>query len=122
MKIISRLVALMTLMLVFVCIPETYAQKNGADAALGTWVTGTGKGHVQLYKQGNKYYGKIVWLQEPNDEQGKPKVDKTTRILSYSRDLFLGWSTCGILNMAGTMNGKTVIFMTHRRVRITAVR
>jgi uncharacterized protein (DUF2147 family) len=43
---------------------------------LGTWVTGTGKGHVEIYKQGDRYFGKIVWLKEPNNEQGTPKVDK----------------------------------------------
>ncbi len=53
----------------------SYAQ-SGADAILGVWLTGTGKGHVQIYKQGNQYFGKIVWLKEPNDTDGKPKVDK----------------------------------------------
>ncbi|MDJ1468744.1 DUF2147 domain-containing protein [Cytophagaceae bacterium DM2B3-1] len=50
-----------------------YAQK-GPDAVVGTWFTG--KGRVQIYKQGDKYYGKIVWLAEPNDKEGKPKADK----------------------------------------------
>jgi uncharacterized protein (DUF2147 family) len=32
---------------------------------------------VRIYKNGDKYQGKIVWLKEPNDpETGKPKVDK----------------------------------------------
>jgi uncharacterized protein (DUF2147 family) len=32
---------------------------------------------VRIYKNGEKYQGKIVWLKEPNDpETGKPKVDK----------------------------------------------
>lgn len=32
---------------------------------------------VRIYKNGEKYQGKIVWLQEPNDpETKKPKVDK----------------------------------------------
>lgn len=48
-----------------------------ADACLGTWLTGSKKGHVQIYKQGEKYFGKIVWLKEPNDEvTGKPRLDK----------------------------------------------
>lgn len=52
-----------------------WAQKD-ADAILGVWQSGSGKGHIQIYKQGTKYFGKIVWLKEPNDESGKPKVDK----------------------------------------------
>src|ERR1700738_1297307 len=49
---------------------------NSADAILGVWANGTNKGHIQLYKQEGKYYGKIIWLKQPNDETGKPKVDK----------------------------------------------
>ena len=55
---------------------QLFAQGN-PDACLGTWLTGSKKGHVQIYKQGDKYFGKIIWLKEPNDEAtGKPKLDK----------------------------------------------
>ena len=53
-----------------------FAQKISADAIVGTWLTGSGKGKVQIYKEGNTYSGKIVWLKEPTYEDGKPKVDK----------------------------------------------
>jgi uncharacterized protein (DUF2147 family) len=47
-----------------------------ADDIIGTWLTGSKKGHVQIYKQGSKYYGKIVWLKEPGDPAtGNAKVD-----------------------------------------------
>lgn len=47
-----------------------------ADAIVGVWQNGTGKGHIQIYKQGGKYFGKIIWLKEPLDKNsGKPKVD-----------------------------------------------
>ncbi|MBO0939583.1 DUF2147 domain-containing protein [Fibrella sp. HMF5335] len=46
------------------------------DAVVGTWLNGTKKGHIQIYKQGSKYFGKLVFLTEPNDPAtGKPKVD-----------------------------------------------
>ncbi len=48
---------------------------GGADDIVGVWLNGSGKGHIQIYKQGDKYYGKIVWLKEPNDEKGNPKMD-----------------------------------------------
>jgi uncharacterized protein (DUF2147 family) len=48
----------------------------GPDDILGTWLNATGKGQIQIFKQGNTYSGKLVWLQEPNDESGKPKTDK----------------------------------------------
>jgi uncharacterized protein (DUF2147 family) len=51
------------------------SDKENPDAIIGIWLNASGKGHIQIYKQGNKYYGKLVWLKEPNDEQGKPKMD-----------------------------------------------
>ena len=47
------------------------------DAIVGVWKTGEGTAMVRIYKNGDKYQGKIVWLKEPNDpETGKPKIDK----------------------------------------------
>lgn len=46
------------------------------DTVLGNWLTAKGDAKVQIYKKNNKYYGKIIWLKTPNDEHGKPKVDK----------------------------------------------
>lgn len=59
------------------------------DACLGTWLTGSKKGHVQIYKQGDKYFGKIVWLKEPNDPAtGKPRTDaKNPDVLQKNRHL-----------------------------------
>lgn len=54
---------------------KTLAQNN-PDACLGIWLTGSKKGHIQIFKQGDRYFGKIVWLQEPNDPAtGKPQLD-----------------------------------------------
>jgi uncharacterized protein (DUF2147 family) len=53
------------------------AQQDNPDAIVGVWKTGEGNAMVRIYKNGEKYQGKIVWLKEPNDpETGKPKVDK----------------------------------------------
>jgi uncharacterized protein (DUF2147 family) len=46
------------------------------DAIVGVWKDGKGKGHVQIFKQNGKYYGKVIWLNNPKDVNGKPKVDK----------------------------------------------
>jgi uncharacterized protein (DUF2147 family) len=43
---------------------------------IGNWLVQDKKAKVQIFKRSNKYFGKIVWLREPNDEQGKPKHDK----------------------------------------------
>ncbi len=55
----------------------TVAQDAEADRLLGVWEPSNGKARVKVEKIGNKYYGKIVWLKEPNDPATNlPKVDK----------------------------------------------
>lgn len=57
-----------------------YAQTPAADKILGVYSTfnedtGLENSRIQIFKATNgKYYGKIIWLKEPN-ENGKPKVD-----------------------------------------------
>ena len=52
------------------------AQSN-ADDLIGVWEPSHGKARVKIEKIGEKYYGKIVWLREPNDEEtGEPKTDR----------------------------------------------
>lgn len=46
-----------------------------ADDILGKWQSAHGNGQLQIYVRGSQYFGKIVWLKEPNDESGKPKLD-----------------------------------------------
>jgi uncharacterized protein (DUF2147 family) len=43
---------------------------------MGTWYNSTRESRIEIYKCGDKYCGKIVWLKEPNYEDGKPKIDK----------------------------------------------
>ncbi len=52
-----------------------FKSAENPDAVVGTWLNGTKKGHIQIYKQGNKYFGKLAFLTEPNDATGKPKLD-----------------------------------------------
>lgn len=47
---------------------------NGDDI-LGVWFNEEKTGKVEIYKSGNKYYGKIIWLKEPLDANGKEKTD-----------------------------------------------
>ena len=48
---------------------------QSADAVVGKWLNKDGNAHIQIYKKGNTYAGKLAWLQAPNDERGKPKTD-----------------------------------------------
>lgn len=47
------------------------------NAIVGIWKTGDGNAVVRIYKNEQKYQGKIVWLKEPIDPvTGKSKLDK----------------------------------------------
>ena len=53
----------------------SFSGLKNPDAVLGTWLAGEGKGHIQIYKQNGKYYGKIIWLRSPKESNGAAKVD-----------------------------------------------
>lgn len=56
---------------------HAFGQNAEADRLLGVWEPSNGKARVKIEKIGSKYFGKIVWLREPNDPvTGQPKVDK----------------------------------------------
>lgn len=46
-----------------------------SDAVLGQWVNSSGEAHIDIYKKGDRFFGKIVWLKEPKDAKGNPKLD-----------------------------------------------
>ncbi|MEN9951207.1 MAG: hypothetical protein RLY85_1959 [Bacteroidota bacterium] len=68
---------LFSTMLLTIAVQVLFAQdKQTGDEILGVWLTGSGNGKVEIYKKGNTYQGKIVWLKEPTDPKtGKPKTD-----------------------------------------------
>jgi len=43
-----------------------HAQKD-ADKIIGKWSSNVKGGHVQIYKTGNRYFGKMIWFKLPND-------------------------------------------------------
>jgi uncharacterized protein (DUF2147 family) len=71
-----RFTILLSLFLAFIA-PFSASAQDNADKLLGIWESGNGKARVKVEKISNKYYGKIVWLREPNDPVTKqPKLDK----------------------------------------------
>jgi uncharacterized protein (DUF2147 family) len=69
--------ALMALAMLLITTTAFRSQQDNPDAIVGVWKTGEGNAMVRIYKNGDKYQGKVVWLKEPIDpETGKPKVDK----------------------------------------------
>lgn len=62
---------------VFITIATAAPKADDPDALLGKWLSSKKRNQVQIYKQGNKYFGKLVWMVEPNEPgNNKPKMDK----------------------------------------------
>lgn len=52
------------------------AQTAQSDEVRGTYWNAEKTSHIRIYRAKNgKYYGKIEYLKEPNDENGNPKTD-----------------------------------------------
>jgi uncharacterized protein (DUF2147 family) len=67
---------------------SVFAQKK--DDILGKWINSSGEGQVEIYKKGEKYFGKLVWIKEPNDASGKPKTDQKNPNASLKSKPILG--------------------------------
>lgn len=47
-----------------------------ANQVVGFWLTDDSETQIEIFRKAdNKYYGRIVWLKEPLNDQGRPKVD-----------------------------------------------
>lgn len=72
-----RMVTFSALLLAALAAPAL-AQSTGPQGSgpVGRWLTEGGKSQVEIARCGDKLCGRIVWLNEPLDETGKPKTDK----------------------------------------------
>ncbi len=62
--------------------------ENPADKILGVYYTRNKDSKVRVYKQGDKYFGQIVWLKNSVDEKGQPLTDvKNPNLLLKSKPL-----------------------------------
>lgn len=50
-----------------------------ADDVYGTWLTKEGKSKVVIEPCNGKVCGHIVWLREPLDDKGQPKLDRQNK-------------------------------------------
>ena len=93
-----------------ICIAHLAFAAIDPDAIIGIWKDGKGKGHVQIFKQNGKYYGKVIWLNNPKDVNGKPKVDKNNPNESLRNKPLLGLTM--LKNFNTTMaNGRAAKFI-----------
>lgn len=65
---------LITFIGLFFC-AAAMASAGNADDIIGFWLSTNGQGKIQIYKEGDRYFGKLCWMKEPNDRRGNPKLD-----------------------------------------------
>jgi len=71
-----KLIFKITILLSILFISNSLFAQSDADKILGKWLNEDKDGKVEIRKEGDKYFGKIVWLKTPNNEDGTPKLDK----------------------------------------------
>lgn len=72
----TKLKSLMLLVIVLFLGVQVSAQSPKADDILGHWFNEEKDAKVEIYQENGKYYGKVVWLEEPNEpDTGLPKLD-----------------------------------------------
>lgn len=59
------------------------------NTIVGTWLNQDKTAKIQIYEQGEKLFGKIVWLKEPN-ENGRPKTDNKNPNKARRTDPIIG--------------------------------
>jgi len=52
-----------------------YSALNSTDDILGKWRTESRESIIEIYRDGSSYGGKVIWTENPNDENGQPKKD-----------------------------------------------
>lgn len=75
------------LILLFLLPTALFAQQ--ADAITGTWLNEEKDAKVQVYRNGNKYYGKLTWIKDAYEDDGKTlrKDSKNPDAALRNRDL-----------------------------------
>jgi uncharacterized protein (DUF2147 family) len=85
--------------------PGLASGATGAAELLGGWLTKDDKSVVEVYDCGGTYCLRIVWLKEPTESDGSPKVDKNNPDPAKRLDPIIGL-TIG----SGFVPGETNIF------------
>lgn len=59
----------------FLCL-SLFVSAQTSDDVVGVWINPKGTGKVKIFRTGEFFYGNLIWLDQPLDANGKPKLDK----------------------------------------------
>ena len=68
---------------------------------IGKWKLEDGSAIVEVYKQGDSYNGKIVWLKNPTEADGSPAVDENNPDKALRSRQLIGLNMLSDLKKAG---------------------
>ena len=74
MRLIIKRTFILSCIAFLFSLPFAFAQTT-ADSVLGLWYNGSKESKIEIFKCGDRYCGRVVWLKEPITD-GIPKVDK----------------------------------------------
>ena len=72
-----------------------------AQEVIGKWKLDDGSAIVEVYKSGNVYNGKIVWLENPTESDGTPAVDSNNPDKSLRKRKIIGLNMLSNLKADG---------------------
>lgn len=76
---------------VFVLFMGTFsAFSQNKDIIEGRWLTATGDAHVLIYEKAGKFFGRLIWLKNPDDSNGIPRLDKNNPNAGLSKRPLIG--------------------------------
>ena len=73
-----------------------------AQDVVGKWKLDNGTAIVEVYKSGDVYNGKIVWLQNPTEADGTPSVDDKNPDVKLRTRKLLGLNMLSGLKKSGS--------------------
>jgi uncharacterized protein (DUF2147 family) len=104
---------LLTALVALVWVLTTTAVWANGDQILGSWLTPEDKAVVEIYRDGDQYFGKFTFLKEPNYAtgheaglDGQAKVDRNNPDASQHSQPIIGLVMLNSMNYAGEKKGK----------------
>jgi uncharacterized protein (DUF2147 family) len=61
--------------------PKAFAQNVAADAVIGQYWSPKKDAKIEIFKSGNKYFGKFIWGSNPTKDTKNPKKELRSRDL-----------------------------------------
>ncbi|HIG36472.1 MAG TPA: DUF2147 domain-containing protein [Oceanospirillaceae bacterium] len=104
---------LLTAIVALVWVLTTTAVWANGDQLIGSWLTPEDKAVVEIYRDGDQYFGKFIFLKEPNYAagheaglDGQAKVDRNNPDASQHSQPIIGLVMLSGMNYSGEKKGK----------------